>query len=142
MPVTTPGPGRNVAIRFKNTLATPVYVAMAAMKTKKIAFNNEIVDVSNSDSTGQFRELLTGGGIKSMSLAGAGVSSDKASLVVIQSAVFDGSVRDGDVVIPGIGTFVSKFTVSSFNITGEYNGAIMFDWSLESSGIITFTVEP
>ena len=141
--------GRNIIVRLKND-ATPTapgavasaFVAILGLLTKSLTFNREIVDVTNSDSVGAWRELLTGGGVQSLSVGGSGIANDKTSVAVFQDAIFDGSLRDGDVVVPGVGTFAGKFAVSSFALSGEHNGAIKVEAALESSGAITFTVEP
>ena len=134
--------GKSFLVRVKNDAGTPAFVPLAGLRTKSLSFNREIVDVTSSDSVLQFREILPNCGVRSMSVSGAGVSTDKASAVVIQDAAFDGSLRDCEIVVPGLGLFVGKFAIPTFNHAGEYNGEMKYEMSLESSGDITFTVEP
>lgn len=134
--------GRNILIRIKNDVATPAFVPFVGLQTKNISMNGEIVDITHSDSSGQWRELLPSGGIKSLSVSGGGVSQDKPTLVVLQDALFDGTLRDTEMVVPGFGTIACKCAVTAFTIPGEYNGEVRFELSLESSGVVTFTVEP
>jgi TP901-1 family phage major tail protein len=134
--------GKTFLIRIKNDAVSPAFVPMAGLRTKSITFNRELVDVTNSDSVNSWREVLSGCGVRSAAASGSGVANDKASLVVLQDMFFDGTIRDGEIVIPGFGTLASKVALSTFELTGEYNGEITFSLTVESAGEMTFTVEP
>lgn len=134
--------GKSFLVRLKDNSASPAFFAVAGMRTKQLDINNEIVDITNSDSVLQFREILDGNGVASMSASGSGVLNDKVTHGEIVEAAIDRTLRDGEITVPGLGKFTGKFRVSKYSGKGEYNGAVMFDLSLESSGVITFTLEP
>ena len=50
-------------------------VTVAGLRARQIAFNAETVDVTDSESTGRWRELLAGAGMRRAALAGSGVFS-------------------------------------------------------------------
>ena len=45
-------------------------VTVAGLRTKKVAFNAQAVDVTDADSSGRWRELLSGAGVQRCSLGG------------------------------------------------------------------------
>ena len=49
------------------------FETLAGLRASKIAFNTETIDVTSLESTGGWRELLSGGGVKTASISGSGV---------------------------------------------------------------------
>ncbi len=45
--------------------------------------------------------------------------------------MFDGTIRDWQVVIPDFGTVEGPFQIASFEITGRHDGEVAFELSLE-----------
>jgi TP901-1 family phage major tail protein len=119
--------------------ATSVFTTVAGLRSRTIAFNTESVDITHSESAGQWRELLTGGGVRSARITGAGIFKDAASDAIIRTHVFEGVIRPWQVVIPDFGTVQGPFQVRSFDLTGRHDGEVGFDISLESAGLLTFT---
>jgi TP901-1 family phage major tail protein len=115
------------------------FTSIAGLRTRALAFNAESVDVTNSESTGQWRELLAGAGIKSARLTGSGIFKDAASDEIVRGYVFNGTIRDWQVVIPDFGTVAGPFHIASLELTGRHDGELSFDLSLESAGELTFT---
>jgi TP901-1 family phage major tail protein len=133
--------GKNFLVEMKNTVAVPVFVVIGGLRTKQLAFNASLIDITNSDSVGLWREILAGVGVASASFKGDGIGSDKAGMTVLQSALFDKSLRDTRITVPGLGVFTGAFRVSAFETTGSYDDAVKFSASFESSGAVTFVAE-
>ena len=114
------------------------FTTVAGLRTRAIAFNSETVDVTHQESAGQWRELLAGAGAKTARITGAGIFKDAASDALVRSYVFDGTIRDWQVVIPDFGTVEGLFQITSFELTGRHDGEVAFDLSLESAGELTF----
>lgn len=127
--------GREVLIRA--TVAAAM-TTVAGMRTKTLAINSETVDVSDSDSTGQWRELLANAGIKSATLTGEGVFKDSASEATIIGLALSGDLVAMEFVYPGSGTFSGSFQVSQAELGGEYNGEATYSFTFESAGAVTF----
>lgn len=115
------------------------FVTVAGLRTQRLAFNAETVDVTNADSAGQWRELLAGAGIRKASLAGSGIFKDGASDARLRGVFFDGATPAMQVVIPSFGTIQGPFQVTSLEYRGDYAGEVTFDAALESAGALTFT---
>ena len=115
------------------------FTTIAGLRTRAIAFNAEAVDVTHAESAGQWRELLSGAGVKTARLTGAGIFKDASSDEIVRGYVFNGTIRDWQVVIPDFGTVAGPFHIGSFELTGRHDGEVSFDVSLESAGELIFT---
>jgi len=101
--------------------------------------SRETVDITNSDS-GRNRELLPGGGTQSATISGSGIYSSDASSEEMQNRMNSGSIDAYTVVDVNSGDeWSGLFQLTQLELTGEVNGALTFNLTLESSGAITFT---
>lgn len=132
--------GQAIVVSFKDDAGTPAYQVVAGLRTRSISFNAESVDVTNADSTGAWRELLSACGVKSASMKGDGIFTDDAGMEAVRDAMFDGTLRQAKILIPGFGTFEGNFKVSSLEVGGDFNKEVTASFGLESSGAITFTL--
>lgn len=115
------------------------FTTVAGLRSRAIAFNAEQVDVTHQESAGQWRELLAGAGAKSARITGAGIFKDAASDALIRTYVFNGTIRDWQVVVPDFGTVEGPFQITSFELTGRHDGEVAFEIALESAGELEFT---
>lgn len=114
------------------------YVTVAGLRSRKIAFNAELVDVTHAESVDRWRELLAGAGVKRASISGRGLFKDAASDALVRQAFFDGTINNCQVIVPDFGTIQGAFQISGLEFSGEHNGEVAFDISLESAGALTF----
>ncbi|RXF75453.1 phage major tail protein, TP901-1 family [Hansschlegelia zhihuaiae] len=115
------------------------FETVAGLRSRRLAFNSETVDVTHSESAGRWRELLAGAGVKRASVAGAGVFRDGASDALVRGLVFSGEVAEFQIVIPDFGRVEGPFQVAALEFRGEHAGEVAFDLSLESAGALSFT---
>ncbi len=115
------------------------YVTVAGLRSRKIAFNAETVDVTHAELVDRWRELLEGAGVKRASISGRGLFKDAASDALVRHAFFDGTINACQVAVPDFGTIEGLFQISSLEFSGEHNGEVTFDLGLESAGALTFT---
>jgi TP901-1 family phage major tail protein len=130
--------GKDLLLKVDST-GTGSFSTVAGLRSRSISFNAETVDVTHAESAGEWRELLAGAGVKSARIAGTGIFKDAASDATIRSYVFDGTIRDWQVVIPDFGTVEGPFQISSFELSGRHDGEVAFEITLESAGELTFT---
>jgi TP901-1 family phage major tail protein len=114
------------------------YTTVAGLRTRRLSFNAETVDITHAESANRWRELLDGAGIKRASVSGRGLFKDATSDALMRQAFFDGSVVSHQIVIPDFGTVQGPFQITSLEIAGEHNGEVTYDMSLESAGELTF----
>ena len=115
------------------------FVTVAGLRSRRIAFNAEIVDVTDAESTDRWRELLAGAGGRRALLSGRGLFKDAASDALVRQAFFDGAINTCQVVVPDFGIIEGMFQIASLEFAGEHNGEVTFDLALESAGALTFT---
>jgi TP901-1 family phage major tail protein len=114
------------------------FVTVAGLRSRRIAFNAETVDVTHAESAGRWRELLEGAGVKRAGISGRGLFKDAASDALVRQAFFDGAVKTCQVVIPDFGTVEGAFQVTSLEFAGEHDGEVTCELSLESAGALAF----
>lgn len=127
--------GRSVALKID---VSGTYVAIGVMKSIAVRVNSEPVDVTNMDSAG-WRELLEAAGTKSVTISGDGIfdnadANHQAMQTNLLAQTHDSyKVEFGTVPDE---TWTGSFFVAQYERTGEYNGAITFSLTLESTGAI------
>jgi TP901-1 family phage major tail protein len=112
---------------------------VAGLRTRRLAFNAETVDITHAESANRWRELLDGAGVKRASISGRGLFTDAATDVSMRQTFFDGAVTSYQIVIPDFGTIEGAFQISNLEFAGEHNGEVTYDVALESAGELTFT---
>lgn len=114
------------------------YTTVAGLRTRRLAFNAETVDITHAESANRWRELLDGAGVKRASVSGRGLFKDAASDALMRQTFFDGAIVNYQIVIPAFGTVQGPFQISNLEFAGEHNGEVTYDMALESAGELTF----
>ncbi len=117
------------------------FLTVAGLRARRIAFNAETVDVTDSDSAGRWRELLEGAGMRRAGISGGGIFRDGTSDAAVREIFFAGAIRDWQVVIPDFGTLSGPFQLTALEYAGEHAGEVSYEMALESAGALTFTAE-
>ncbi len=128
--------GKDILLKLDD--GTGTFVSVAGLRTRKFALNAEIVDVTHSESTGRWRELLDGAGVRRASVTGAGIFRDANSDALVRQVFFDGLIRDWQLVLPDFGTISGAFQVTGLEYRGEHAGEMSFEMALESAGALAF----
>jgi TP901-1 family phage major tail protein len=115
------------------------FITVAGLRARTLAFNAATVDITNTESAGEWRELLAGAGIKTARISGNGVFKDAQSDETVRGYFFDGVQRDWQVIVPDFGTVEGPFQVSTLEYAGQHDGEMTFDLALESAGQLSFT---
>jgi len=115
------------------------FTTVAGLRTRRLAFNAETVDITHAESANRWRELLDGAGVKRASVSGRGLFTDAATDASMRQTFFDGTVLNYQIVIPDFGTVQGAFQVTNLEFAGEHNGEVTYDVALESAGALTFT---
>ena len=111
---------------------------ICGFRSNSLSINNESVDVTDKCAA-PYRTLLSGAGIRTMSISGEGFADTSASAKTLQQNAIDDTIAQYTLQ-NGVGeTFVGFFQVTSFERAGDYNTEQTFSVSLESSGQITYT---
>lgn len=127
--------GRDFLLKLQNGNA---WETVAGLRSRKLSFNAQTVDVTDGESAGRWRELLAGAGIQRAAISASGLFKDGASDAQVRSAFFSGQLVTCQIVIPDFGTVTGPFQIAALDYSGDYNGEMKFDIALESAGAIGF----
>lgn len=115
------------------------FQTMAGLRASRLSFNAETVDVTSLESTGGWRELLGGAGVKTAAISGSGIFRDADTDERARQIFFDGEVPDFQVIIPDFGTVEGPFQITGIEYAGTHDGEATYEVSLASAGALTFT---
>ena len=122
--------GRNLTIDWDT-------VTLVGVRTKGYTITNDYVDVTTDDDDG-WQTLLADPGLRSVEVTAGGISSDQVLLAEMMKSNITGEPLT--IQLPTTtGTLAGTFLVSSFEQTGEHDGAVEFTASFMSSGPVTYT---
>ncbi|WCK02825.1 phage major tail protein, TP901-1 family [Agrobacterium tumefaciens] len=129
--------GKDLLLKIDNAGAT---VTVAGLRTKRLAFNAQTVDVTDAESAGRWRELLSGAGVQRASLTASGIFKDQTSDALVRGAFFAGTIPGWQIVIPDFGTIAGPFQIVALEYSGRHDGEVQFEIALESAGLLSFGV--
>ncbi len=111
------------------------YATVAGLRTTQLSVNGEMVAITSKDSGG-WRELLSGAGVRSVSVSGAGVFTGSAAEARVKSNALSGALDDYRLAFESGDTMTGRFLVTRLDYAGDYNGERSYTLSLESSGAV------
>jgi TP901-1 family phage major tail protein len=101
-----------------------------------MSVNGEAVNVTSKDSGG-WRELLSGAGVRSVSVAASGIFTGSAMELRVKTNALAGLVDDYELSFDSGEKLRGRFLVTRLDYSGDYNGERNYALSLESSGPVT-----
>ncbi|MGX1309347.1 TP901-1 family phage major tail protein [Amorphus suaedae] len=129
--------GRDLVLRLDESGAGS-FVTVAGLRARRLSFNADTVDVTDTESAGRWRELLDGAGVRRASLSGSGIFKDAASDAAARAIFFAGAIRSWQLVIPDFGTVSGLFQLTGLDYAGNHDGEVTYEISLESAGELAF----
>ena len=131
--------GRDLLLKFDPDRSGAL-TTVAGLRTRRLAFDAQVVDVTDAESAGRWRELLAAAGVQRASIEGAGIFKDAASDALIRGAFFDGAIGGWSLVLPAFGTVSGPFQIARLEYAGRHDGEVTFEIALESAGPVAFEV--
>lgn len=112
------------------------YATVAGLRTTMFAINGEAVNVTSKESGG-WRELLSGAGVRSISVSGAGIFTGSAAEARVQAHALTGTIDDYELSFESGARMRGRFLVTRLDHSGDFNGERAYALALESSGPVT-----
>lgn len=125
--------GSAFLLKVGDGAAPPAYATVAGLRTTQLSVNGEAVVVTNKGSGG-WRELLSGAGVRSVSVSGAGVFTGSAAETRLKGNALSGVLDDYELSFESGERMRGRFLVSRLDYAGDFNGERSYTLSLESSG--------
>lgn len=112
------------------------FTTIAGLRTTQMSINGDAVIITNKDSGG-WRELLSGAGVRSVSVSGAGIFLGSAAEQRVRSHALAGAIDNYQLSFESGEQMQGRFLVSRLDYSGDFNGERTYTLSLESSGPVT-----
>lgn len=127
--------GSAFLLKIGNGAVPVAWATVAGLRTTQLSVNGEAVVVTNKDSGG-WRELLSGAGVRSVSVSGAGVFTGSAAEARLKANALSGVLDEYRLSFESGETMTGRFLVTRLDYAGDYNGERSYTLSLESSGAV------
>ena len=127
--------GRKLLIQ-RDIIGVPTTIA--SVRSKSVSISNEPIDITTDDSDG-WRTLLAEPGNRTVDISVSGVMVDDELRALILAATDSVVLESISIVYPDGGSIEGSFYLNSYSETGEYQDAVTFEASLQSSGPITYS---
>ena len=127
--------GSAFLLKIGDGAPTPGFATVAGLRTTQLSINGEAVVVTNKDSGG-WRQLLSGAGVRSVSVSGAGVFTGSAAEARMRTNALTGTIDDFRLSFEGGESMTGRFLVTRLDYAGDFNGERSYTLSLESSGAV------
>lgn len=127
--------GSAFLLKVGNGEAPVVYATVAGLRTTQLSVNGEAVVVTTKDSGG-WRHLLSGAGVRHVSVSGAGVFTGSVAETRIKANALSGVLDEYRLSFESGETMTGRFLVSRLDYAGDFNGERSYTLSLESSGAV------
>jgi TP901-1 family phage major tail protein len=115
--------------------APVTYTTVAGLRTTQLSVTSDTVVVTNKGSNG-WRELLSGAGVRQVSISGAGVFNGTAAEARLRASAMAGTLDDYEVRFEGGDGLRGRFQLTRLDYAGDFNGERSYTLSLESSGAV------
>lgn len=127
--------GSAFLLKIGDGAALPTYATVAGLKTTQLTINGDAVAITNKGSGG-WRELLSGAGVRSVSVAATGIFTGSAAEAQIRSLALVGDIQDYELSFEGGERMRGRFLVTRLEYSGDFNGERNYTVALESSGAV------
>ncbi|SEJ69375.1 phage major tail protein, TP901-1 family [Sphingomonas sp. OV641] len=125
--------GSAFLLKVGDGAATPAFATVAGMRTTQLSINGEAVVVTHKGSGG-WRDLLSGAGVRSVSVSAAGVFTGSAAETRVKNNALAGTIDDYRLSFESGEMLTGRFLVTRLDYAGDFNGERSYTVNLESSG--------
>ena len=125
--------GSAFLLKVGDGASSPSFTTIAGLKTTTLSIAGETVVITNKGSGG-WRELLSGAGTRSVSVAGQGVFTGSAAEARIKGNALSGVLDDYEISFEAGDRMRGRFLIAKLDYAGDYNGERNYTVALESSG--------
>jgi len=127
--------GSAFLLKISNGATPSVYQTVAGLRTTQMSISGDAVVITSKDSVG-WRELLTGAGVRSVSVSAAGIFLGSAAEAQVRANAMSGTIDDYELSFEGGEKLRGKFLVQKLDYSGDFNGERNYTLQLESSGAV------
>ncbi len=127
--------GAAFLLKISDGAATPTYQTVAGLRTTQLSITGDTVVVTHKGSGG-WRELLSGAGIRQVSVSAAGIFLGSVAENQIRDHALAGTIADYELSFEDGAKMRGKFLIQRLDYSGDFNGERNYTLALESSGAV------
>ena len=127
--------GSAFLLKIGDAATPPNFTTIAGLRTTQLTIASDSIVVTNKGSGG-WRELLSGAGVRSVSLSGAGVFNGSAAEAQVKANALAGTTNPYQVCFESGETMTGNFLVTRLDYAGDFNNERSYTVALESSGSV------
>ncbi|PKB14237.1 TP901-1 family phage major tail protein [Novosphingobium kunmingense] len=128
--------GSAFLLKITNGAIPAVYQTVAGLRTTQMSINGDAVVVTSKDSGG-WRELLSGAGVRSVSVSAAGIFLGSSAEARVRANALAGTIDDYELSFEDGDKLRGRFLVQKLDYAGDFNGERNYTMQLESSGLVS-----
>ena len=125
--------GSAFLLKISDGEPSPAYQTVAGLRTTQMTIAGDTVVITNKASGG-WRELLSGAGVRSVSVSAAGIFLGSAAEAQVRSNAMAGTLDDYELSFEDGEKLRGRFLIQRLDYSGDFNGERNYSLSLESSG--------
>lgn len=127
--------GSAFLLKVSDGAIPPGFVTVAGLRTTQLSISGEAVAITSKDSGG-WRELLSGAGVRSVSVSAAGVFTGSSAEARVRANALTGTIDSYRLSFESGETMTGRFLVTRLDYAGDYNGERSYTLNLESAGAV------
>ena len=113
--------GSAFLLKISDGATLPAYQTVAGLRTTQMSVTGETVVVTHKASGG-WRELLSGAGVRAVSVSAAGIFLGSAAEAKVRANVLAGTLDDYELSFESGERMRGRFLVTRLDYAGDYNG--------------------
>jgi TP901-1 family phage major tail protein len=125
--------GSAFLLKIGDGASPPGFTTVAGLKTTQLSINGDAVAITNKGSGG-WRELLSGAGVRSVSVAASGIFTGSSAEAQVRSIALTGELEEYELSFESGERMQGQFLVTRLEYAGDFNGERNYTLALESSG--------
>ncbi|MGB3166678.1 MAG: phage major tail protein, TP901-1 family [Alteraurantiacibacter sp.] len=129
----TPQKGSAFLLKIGDGAQPPAYATVAGLRTTQMSINGDAVVITHKESGG-WRDLLSGAGVRSVSVSAAGIFLASEAEAAIRGHALAGTIADYELSFEDGSRLRGRFLVQRLDYSGDFNGERNYTMQLESSG--------
>ena len=128
--------GSAFLLKIGDGATPPAYRTVAGLRTTQMSINGDAIVVTHKESGG-WRELLSGAGVRSVSVSASGIFLGSEAESAIRANALAGLVDAYELSFEDGAKLRGRFLVQRLDYSGDFNGERNYAVTLESSGPVT-----
>lgn len=125
--------GSAFLLKIGDGASPPGFTTVAGLKTTQLSINGDAIAITNKGSGG-WRELLSGAGVRSVSVAASGIFTGSSAETQVRGLALNGALQDFELSFESGERMQGQFLVTRLEYAGDFNGERNYTLALESSG--------